>query len=368
MAVGLPLKTTYANGDVYSASDVNDTNGTINANASPYAAGKNKIINGDFYFNQRNFTSNTTDNTYNFDRWVQENSGGTVTITPQTFTAGTAPVAGYEGKNFVRSVSASQSTAGHYALYGQRIEDVRTFAGQTITVSFWAKAGSGTPNIGVTAVQSFGGGGSPAVATSAAAVKTITTSWARYSFTIAVPSISGKTIGTVVNNMLVIYIVTSTGSTLVGLGYANTGIQNNTFDIWGVQVEAGSTATPFQTATGTIQGELAACQRYYWRVNAHQAYSLLCPNAQTQSSTIGNAYFLPPSTMRVTPTAIDYSNLALRNASGTYYALSSVTIEGSSTPYGVYFYGTISGATANQPGTIYSNNNASGYLGFSAEL
>jgi hypothetical protein len=45
-----------------------------------------------------------------------------------------------------------------------------------------------------------------------------------------------------------------------------------------------------------------------------------------------------------------------------------VTIEGSSTPYGVYFYGTISGATANQPGTIYSNNNASGYLGFSAEL
>jgi hypothetical protein len=30
MAVGLPLKTTYANGDVYSASDVNDTNGTIN--------------------------------------------------------------------------------------------------------------------------------------------------------------------------------------------------------------------------------------------------------------------------------------------------------------------------------------------------
>ena len=30
MAVGFPLKTTYANGDVYSASDVNDTNGTVN--------------------------------------------------------------------------------------------------------------------------------------------------------------------------------------------------------------------------------------------------------------------------------------------------------------------------------------------------
>ena len=30
MAVGFPLKTSYVNGDVYSASDVNDTNGTVN--------------------------------------------------------------------------------------------------------------------------------------------------------------------------------------------------------------------------------------------------------------------------------------------------------------------------------------------------
>jgi hypothetical protein len=30
MAVGLPAKTTYANGDVFSASDINDTNGTLN--------------------------------------------------------------------------------------------------------------------------------------------------------------------------------------------------------------------------------------------------------------------------------------------------------------------------------------------------
>lgn len=30
MAVGFPAKTTYANGDVFSASDINDTNGTLN--------------------------------------------------------------------------------------------------------------------------------------------------------------------------------------------------------------------------------------------------------------------------------------------------------------------------------------------------
>jgi hypothetical protein len=38
MAVGFPTKTTYADGDVYSASDVNDTNGTLNL-VNPTAKG-----------------------------------------------------------------------------------------------------------------------------------------------------------------------------------------------------------------------------------------------------------------------------------------------------------------------------------------
>jgi hypothetical protein len=370
MAVGLPLKTTYANGDVYSASDVNDTNGTINANASPYAAGKNKIINGDFYFNQRNFTSNTTDSTYNFDRWLQENSGGTVTVTPQTFTPGTAPVAGYEGKNFVRMVTASQSAAGHYALYEQKIEDVRTFAGQTVTVSFWAKAASGTPNIGVTFNQSFGGGGSPTVNTSAAAVKTITTSWARYSFNVAIPSISGKTIGTAVNNMLVLVIVVSTGATLVALNYANTGIQNNTFDIWGVQVEAGSTATPFQTATGTIQGELAACQRYFYSVNyllgTKAAYNVIA-NGRAVGTTSALVTVTVPVSMRVAPTSIAYGgNIAVDDGS-TAPNLSALTINQGATN-NTLLSATVTGVVANRPVIVYTNNDATAYVHLSAEL
>ena len=43
---------------------------------SPFIAGKNKIINGDFRINQRAFTSTTTDGTFGFDRWFAPMSGG----------------------------------------------------------------------------------------------------------------------------------------------------------------------------------------------------------------------------------------------------------------------------------------------------
>jgi len=44
-----------------------------------FTAGKNKIINGDFGVNQRNFTSTTTDATFGFDRFPLLYSGGTCT-------------------------------------------------------------------------------------------------------------------------------------------------------------------------------------------------------------------------------------------------------------------------------------------------
>jgi hypothetical protein len=209
-----------------------------------FVAGKNKIINGDFGVWQRG--TSFTAKFFVSDRWFTDYDGTpTLSITRQAFTPGTAPVAGYEGQYFCRyQVTAGGSST--FINFNQRIENVQTFAGQTVTFSFWAKADAArtvTTNI----TQSFGSGGSGDVNTSGASIS-LTTSWARYSVTIAVPSITGKTIGT--------------GSfTAVSLGYpANTAW---TIDLWGVQLEAGSVATPFTTATGTIQGELAACQRYY---------------------------------------------------------------------------------------------------------
>jgi hypothetical protein len=244
MAVGLPLKTTYADGDVWSASDANDITGTINANATPYAAGKNKIINGAFNVWQRG-TSFTTNGVYTADRWKMDWIGSTPTtwsVSQQTFTPGAAPVAGYEGQYYAQiSVTTAGSTTAGY--WYQRVEDVRTFAGQTITYSFWAKADSAR-TITIYPYQSF-----PATDwTGTGQNVTLTTSWARYSVTLAMPSVSGKTIGASSFMAALIYWPVASGAS---------------YQTWGHQMEAGSTATPFQTATGTIQGELAACQRYY---------------------------------------------------------------------------------------------------------
>jgi hypothetical protein len=335
-----------------------------------FTAGKNKIINGDFGVNQRNFTSTTTDATFGFDRFPLLYSGGTCTYSAQTFTLGAAPVAGYEGKNFARLVSTSQTTAGHFCATSQKIEDVRTFAGQTVTYSFWAKASTGTPNIGVAMQQNFGSGGSPSseVITSPA-VQAITSSWARYSFTVNVPSISGKTIGTTANtSYLGAWIFTSAGTTISGLGYPAVGLQNVTIDIWGVQLEAGSTATSFQTATGTIQGELAACQRYYVRWGGGSVFEFIGIGTG-ETSTVATINVNMPVQMRIVPTSLDYSTLSIYDGNST---ITSVVATIQSSYAGTKIMGiaatVASGVTLNRPYRLITNNSTSGFLGLSAEL
>jgi len=355
------------------ASDIRTLGNAIDTsvwNSGYGQAGKNKILNGDFTFNQRAFTSNTTTAAYNFDRWLQQNSGGTFTVTPQSFTAGAAPVAGYEGNTYVQGVTATQSAAGDYAIITQRIENVRTFAGSSVTVSFYAKANTGTPKIGVEVQQNFGSGGSPSatVSTPAGAI-TLTTSFARYSVTVAVPSISGKTVGSTANtSYLELNLWTSSGATNATRA-SSIGIQNFTASIWGVQVEYGSYATPFQIATGSIATELAACQRYYFRNGGLSAYTAL-GGGTAESTTKVDIQVAAPVTMRVLPTAVDFSTIAVQPyGTGTITAVTAATL------------GTIKGlnplnveltvASGLTQGVWYrglTNNSTSGYLGFSAEL
>jgi hypothetical protein len=239
-----------------------------------FYAGKNKIINGNFGVWQRG-TSFSTDGAYTSDRFIVD-SNATFTATQQTFTPGAAPVAGYESQFYLQ---IAKSAGGTYCDAKQRIEDVRTFAGQTITLSAYMKVSSGTASVEPYYNQVFGTGGSAAVSATVTA-QTITTSWVRYSFTFAIPSVSGKTIGA--GSYLELYlprIVTSSAVTVA---------------IWGVQAEIGSVATPFQTSSGSIQGELAMCQRYCQVANNQFG--------QMYSTTSARIIWPVQVQMRVTPT------------------------------------------------------------------
>jgi hypothetical protein len=354
------------------------TSGTVtlafdqaNYGGGQFSAGKNEIINGAFYFNQRNFSSTTTANTYGFDRWSFYYEGGTVTYSAQNFTPGTAPVAGYEGKSFMRLATTGQSASGNSTRAYQKIEDVRTFAGQTVTVSFWAKASSGTPFVGVNFIQDFGTGGSPSgAAEGLGSAVTISTSWARYSVTRNVASISGKTIGTTTPGSLNLGLWTSAGSAFASALPGFSALQNVDIDIWGVQVEAGSTATPFQTASATLQGELALCQRYYWRSTPSSGYGILTTGGGTYSTTQADVYVANPVQMRVTPTSMDFSTLELTIPGTSNTTVTGLTFSGTECSALIMRCAVTvaSGLTASRACSLRQGGSSAAYLGFSAEL
>jgi hypothetical protein len=318
---------------------------TAQVGAAPFFAGKNKFINGDFNIWQRG-TSFTTSDAYTADRWIS-NADVSFTTSRQTFTPGTAPVSGYEGQYYLRFARSAGGTYGTGAY--QKIEDVRTLAGQTVTLSFWAKADA-TVTIAPYYNQVFGSGGSTGVGAAIGSGVTLTTSWTRYSMTFTLPSISGKTIGT--SSYLEIYTIRYIGSSAT------------TIDLWGVQLEAGSVATAFQTATGTLQGELAACQRYYYRITDSGDWIGGVGSAYSTSAMEAPIVF--PVTMRTTPTTLDVSNVAVTD-NVTNYTGGTTTLNSANEQMGKLRY--VHGSAALTQFRVYFPYfTGSGYVGFGAEL
>jgi ribosomal protein L27 len=330
-----------------------------------FVAGKNKIINGDFGVWQRgtSFTPATNTGVYTTDRFLTylEGTGATRTISRQNFTLGSAPVAGYESQYFLRfAQSVGPSGAIGNNLLMTRLEDVRTLAGQTVTFSFWAKAASSMTLDRVYAWQVFGTGGSPSsnVLTDFATNVVIGTSWTRYSYTITIPSISGKTIGTNNDSYLDIRLQMPLGA---GVTF--------TFDTWGWQIENGSVATPFTTATGTIQGELAACQRYYWRFGASSTYPFAgFGHGSGASTTQATIVVQHPVPMRVVPTSIDGATLGLVDGVNAVVAVTSTVLAQANEFQSAILANVSSGLTQYRWYRLSSNNSANGYFGLSAEL
>jgi hypothetical protein len=319
--------------------------------AGGFAAGKNKIINGDFGIWQRGTTGLGTGGGFNADRWMfyGDGTGTTHAISQQTFTPGTAPVSGYEGQYYFQyQCTVAGTGATERSLY-TRIEDVRTLAGQTATLSFWAKADAARSISGYIR-QNFGSGGSANVDITLAS-QSVTTSWARYSVTVTIPSISGKTIGTSSFLQLVLQFPTNVTETI---------------QVWGIQLEAGSVATPFTTATGTVEGELAACQRYYWRASFESSQYVGVAMGSATSTTNIAFVIQNPVPMRVKPSAIEYTAVegydGVSVLTGTAFGFNSAGKTASRIDM------TVTGATQFRPYSIWLGNNSTSYFGLTAEL
>lgn len=304
----MPTTNGFQTGEVLTAAN---TNGYLTK------GNRNYIINPDFYINQRAFSSSTSSPIYGFDRWRHEANTGTVGWSAQTFSAG--EIAGQDGSNYIQIAMSGQSATGGYTLLEQFIESVRTLAGQTVTLSFWAKCDTAGKKIAIEVVQHFGTGGSPSASTETYGGQvTISDTWQRVSLSFAVPSISGKTIGTTTDGYLALYFWLAAGSNYASRT-GSLGVQANTFQIWGVQLEAGGVATPFQIPNRA--DELAKCQRYYQILNT----VLMAAN---YLSFVGNTYwgFTYVTEMRAVPSVV-YSQASVGDGNVTMYSSGGGTVK-----------------------------------------
>ena len=336
-----------------------DLSNYANMTTTSISGFRNEIINGDFRINQRVFTSTTTTGTYGLDRWYLETNTGTSTYSTQSFALGNV-ISGYEPTNFARVVTSGQSATGSFSLLTQQIEDVRNLAGQTATVSFWAKAASGTPKVAVTLDQLFGSGGSPSsTVNNLMGTVTLSTSWTRYILTATVASISGKTIGTTANTSALRLRLWVSGGSDLNPSAQSIGAQNNTFDFWGVQVEPGTIATPFeQRPIGT---ELALCQRYF------QIYIDPPLRGAASGSTSANRVgMVLPVPLRVTPTSYAFSGtFNFFDGSGvtSYSSISAAYLKNTHVEFDFI---TSAGLTLGRAVCLYQSGN--GTMSLSAEL
>jgi hypothetical protein len=367
---------------------INDANGTSNAVLYGVAAPtgsmgfRNRILNGDCRIDQRNAgaaTANTISG-YTLDRWAVSQST-TGKLIAQQNAGSVTPPAGFTNYLGVTSQSAFSVGSGDYYMIYQMIEgyNVADFGlgaagAATFTISFWVRS-SLTGTFGGSLQNNANNRSYPFTYTISAAntweQKTVTVAgdttgtWEktnstglRLNFGLGVGSTYSGTAGSWAGSNL----ITATGATSV------VGTNGATFYITGVQLEAGSVASPFERRD--YGRELMMCQRYFCMTfsqgtapasNAGQGGALLTLNGSGTGVSVGLlATWFFPVEMRTGPSVVTTYN---PSAAGSSWFLNTG--------------GTVAAATAN-PGTrgvtVYNNatstsgTNAAIHVTASAEL
>jgi hypothetical protein len=347
---------------------VNDLWVDSDALVQPYAqaplSGRNAIRNGDMSVWQRGgpiFVPNTTTKTYTADGWAAQSSGATVSVAHGTHTPGNELSDGCRDFLQFNPTSSWAGAAGDHGLLYQFIEDVGTFAGRQVTLSFDASSPLAGAKIGIEIEQNYGSGGSATLLTAVGLV-TLTggATNTRYSVTFTVPSIAGKTIGA--GSFLKVNFWWTAGSTYAARA-SNVGIQNGLFNIWAAQLEAGQYATPFERTPQ--QQTMALCQRYLHVVGGTAA-NVVVGTGLTASATSAYLEVFLPVRMRAVPslTVTGGFNVSDRTVN---WAASSFGIQPGSTPDLADINVVSSGMTAQRAMMVYTGVSG-GTLIFSAEL
>jgi hypothetical protein len=311
---------------------------------SPADAGVNLLINGGFDVWRRG-ASVSTGYGYTADQWraVRDGGSGDITVSQQALAA----ASGVEGDpaSALRVDPSALVGASEWRLYNY-VEDVRRIGGQTVTVSFWAKASTGTPTVSVVLDQRFGAGGSSDVNGTVASV-TLSTSWQRFTTSHTLASVSGNTIGPGSFTRVRVY-----------------GAPSALVDFAAFKLERGPVATPYVAPDPSE--ELARCQRYLQMLgDSGSAYATtLQALANTTTQLYAAITFSPP--MRAAPTF---------TASGAFQALGrgdSFSITGwdaqQLTPQSTNLSITSSDLVAGSGYIVRANDDAGARLIFSAEL
>ena len=343
---------------------------------------RNRIINGAMVIDQRNAGASVTptSGSYTLDRWkiycsqaskfsVQQNAGS---VTP--------PV-GFTNYLGVTSLSAYTVGAGEefdvcQFIEGYNVADLGfgSANAKTVTLSFWVRS-SLTGTFGG-ALQNSGSSRSYVFSYTISSANT----WEQKSITI-----TGDTSGTwLTTNGLGISCnfgigqgssVSNTAGSWYAGNYVNVtggtsvvGTNGATWYVTGVQLEAGTTASPFEYRQYTT--ELSLCQRYYYKIKADSGSSMFGSGFNYNgTSAVGLIKF--GVTMRITPTALEQNGTAgdyrVFVPSAAITCTGVPTFDGACVESADVQFNTANVLTAGQ-GIFLRATNSSAYLAWSAEL
>jgi hypothetical protein len=330
------------------------------ASGSSYVAGKNLIINGGFDIWARSTGSIPlgASGDYTADRWQgYRNIAGATVSRQATGDTTNLPFIQYCAR--VQRTLANTSTASILFVNSSETVNSIPYAGKAIVFSFYARAGanfSATSSQLTVQLQTGTGTDQNALMTgytgltnAVNSTATLTTTWQRFTYT--------ATLGATITEIAPYFTFAPTG----------TAGANDYYEITGVQVEIASSATAFSRNAGTIQGELAACQRYYY-LHAFGTNGSIC-NFLYFNSTTATAILNFPVQMRVAPTlsaTTGTSYYAIETGSNLDY-VNSLTLAKTTTTATQLYNASEAAGTVGLSGIGYTNN-SSALLAFSAEL